>query len=415
MVSGTSFCPGVGTGLVAAISWGAVVLMLALASHFALQLTLYNRLNALGIRRRTIKRIVRVQVAFTLLAPLSVWALYLDPLRGVFFGSIAVSNLVDHLPPVVWGYGGLCLASAVWFGVVWLVYRPLWGVNWVDVDREIEVFDVQRLLATELPLTAKCRRLSRLPGNQHLQLSVERITLPVRGLPERLDGYRIAHLSDIHFTGHIHPDYTAYVVKQASDWRPDLMALTGDIIDRAGCIDWLPGVFAGSEAADGCYFVLGNHDTRIEDSDETRHAMSAAGWTDLGSRTLDVTLAGEPSQLIGNEYPWFARPEMEPRDPSRSPDPLPFRLLLSHSPDQLSWARRHDVRLMLAGHTHGGQGRLPIAGPLLSPSRHGSRFASGDFYLSPTTMHVTRGLSGTHLLRIRCRPELSLLTLVAAE
>lgn len=66
---------------------------------------------------------------------------------------------------------------------------------------------------------------------------------------------------------------------------------------------------------------------------------------------------------------------------------------------------------MLAGHTHGGQGRLPLAGPLLGPSFHGSRYASGDFYKDPTTMHVTRGISGVHLLRINCRPELSLLTL----
>ena len=68
---------------------------------------------------------------------------------------------------------------------------------------------------------------------------------------------------------------------------------------------------------------------------------------------------------------------------------------------------------MLAGHTHGGQGRLPLAGPVLSPSFHGSRYASGDFYKAPTTMHVTRGIGGVHLMRINCRPELSLLTLRA--
>jgi len=108
--------------------------------------------------------------------------------------------------------------------------------------------------------------------------------------------------------------------------------------------------------------------------------------------------------LIGNEHPWFKRPELET-------DNSELRLLLSHSPDQIWWARKHGVTLMLAGHTHGGQGRLPLAGPILGPSLHGSRFASGDFYLPPTTMHVTRGLCGTHLIRINCRPELSLLTL----
>src|SRR5690606_3108155 len=114
-----------------------------------------------------------------------------------------------------------------------------------------------------------------------------------------------------------------------------------------------------------------------------------------------------PAQILGNEQPWFPAPSAAPLARSAGC----FRLLLAHSPDQLAWARRHGVQVMLAGHTHGGQGRLPLAGPLLSPSWHGSRFASGDFFKTPTTMHVSRGLSGVHLLRIRCRPELSLLTL----
>lgn len=400
---------------------GAVFLVLAFASHFALQITLYNRLNSFGIARRTIKRIVKVQFIFTITLPVIVIAIWFRPLSETADGSVTVSQIPSVFPALLLAYGGVCLAAAVWFGIGWVIYRPLWGIHWVDARRDITVVDVQRQVSTPLPLTSKCRRLSRYPLNQHLELSIERIELPVRGLPKRLNGYKIAHLSDVHFTGHIHPDYTAYVVKQANAWRPDLMALTGDIIDRAGCIEWLPGVFAGSEAIDGCFFVLGNHDTRIIDSDQTRHAMSAAGWTDLGSRTLAVNLAGVPSRLIGNEFPWFARPMMPGESGSSGnpendcPEDPEFRLLLSHSPDQLAWARKHNVTLMLAGHTHGGQGRLPIAGPLLSPSRYGSRYASGDFYLPPTTMHVTRGLSGTHLIRINCRPELSLLTLVSDD
>jgi hypothetical protein len=183
------------------------------------------------------------------------------------------------------------------------------------------------------------------------------------------------------------------------------MALTGDIIDKQPCIDWLGEVFAPGRARDGCYYVLGNHDTRIVDSQQTREAMDQAGWTDLGSRGLRRELGGVSTLLIGNEYPWYQRPVIDQQGEEL------FRLLLSHSPDQLSWARKHNVTLMLAGHTHGGQGRLPLVGPLLSPSLHGSRYASGDFFRPPTTMHVTRGLSGIHLMRINCRPELSLLTL----
>jgi uncharacterized protein len=386
-------------------SLDAVLLVLAVASHYALQLTIYNRLNSLGIPRVTIKRIVKVLVVHTITLPMIFFVTNSKAINDIALAK--TSFFGESSTTVHWGwiaYGIVALAAAVWFGIPWLLYRPLFGIHWVKTTRQVEVVDVTRVVATPLPLTMRCHYLSKLPLNQHLELAIERIELPVAGLPDALDGYKIAHFSDVHFTGHIHPDYTAYVVQRASTWRPDLMALTGDIIDHQTCIDWLPGVFAGSEAVDGCYFVLGNHDTRVENPDETRRAMSAAGWTDLGSRTLDLQLAGVPSRLIGNEYPWFALPEV-PEDKSQ------FRLLLSHAPDQIHWARRNNVTLMLAGHTHGGQGRLPILGPILSPSRYGSQFASGDFYLPPTTMHVTRGLSGTHLLRINCRPELSLLTL----
>jgi len=268
------------------------------------------------------------------------------------------------------------------------------------------VIEVQTTTENLLALSTKCKIAQHLPWNQILELSIEEIELQVRGLPAGLDGYRIAQLSDIHLTGDIHPDFASYAVFRAAQWQPDMMALTGDIIDKQICVDWLVDIFSPVDCRDGCYFVLGNHDTRIVDSRQTREAMDRAGWTDLGGRSLRVPLAsGIEGMLIGNEYPWYARPQI-PDTPDSS-----FRILLSHSPDQLWWARQHHVSLMLAGHTHGGQGQLPIAGPILGPSYHGSRFATGDFYRTPTTMHVSRGLSGTHLLRLNCRPELSLITL----
>ena len=70
-------------------------------------------------------------------------------------------------------------------------------------------------------------------------------------------------------------------------------------------IGW-PEIFAPASARDGCYFVLGNHDTRIKESWLIRDAMSRAGWTDLGSRYLELELSGVRSLVIGNEHPWFA-------------------------------------------------------------------------------------------------------------
>ena len=381
-------------------SWW-LVLAAVLLGHFGLHLTLYNRVNATGLPRLLIKLIVKLLFLEMLITPVAVVLLIPEPFHELWSGQ--VSSL--SFPPLVRFYGYVCLATWAVFGLPWLLWRPIFGIEWVDASRKTTVVDVQAALGKPLARSHKCRIESRLPLNQIFELAVEQIDLPVVGLPEKLAGYRIAHLSDIHLTGDLSPQYAKYAVERASEWSPELIALTGDIVDKQACIARLEEIFSPARATDGCYFILGNHDLRVVDPGATRQAMERAGWTDLGGRSAPRNLRDVPSRLIGNEYPWFKRPQLE----SSTSDE--FRLLLSHSPDQLSWAQTHQVQLMLAGHTHGGQGRLPVAGPLLSPSLYGSRYASGDFYKAPTTMHVSRGMGGVHLLRINCRPELSLITL----
>ncbi|MCI0359983.1 MAG: hypothetical protein L0211_16010, partial [Planctomycetaceae bacterium] len=158
-------------------------------------------------------------------------------------------------------------------------------------------------------------------------------------------------------------------------------------------------------------FVLGNHERLLPDADELRRALAAAGLTDLGSRTELLAIRGARILLAGNELPWFGTAPLVP-----SPQPLApsFRILLAHSPDQLYLAKIDDFDLMLAGHTHGGQIRLPGLGALISPSWHGWRYASGVFHEPPTVMHVSRGISGSHPIRLNCSPEIALLTLTSS-
>lgn len=381
-----------------------LILAIVAVGHGGLHIAIYNRINGFGWPRKRIKRLVRVFFVNALAIPTVILIYQHRQLVEILFAG----EPWNTLHPLAYVYGWLCLLALVVFGIPWLLWRPILGVEWVRALRRVEVVDVRRTLGRDLTLTRKARLVSRLPTNQLLQLAIEEIELPVVGLPSRLDGYRIAHLSDVHLTGEIHADYATHVVARATQARPDMIALTGDIIDKQSCIDWLVDIFSPADAVDGCFFILGNHDTRVVDSWETRAAMDRAGWIDLGSQAVEKKLGGVRSLLIGNEHPWFERPQLT--DCSAE-----FRLLLSHTPDQIWWARKHRVDLMLAGHTHGGQGRLPLAGPILSPSFHGSRFASGSFYKAPTTLHVTRGIGGVHLARINCRPELSLLTLRTAK
>ncbi len=398
--------------------WAAYgIVAAAIVGHFGLHIAAYNRINATGLRRPLVKGIVKLLLLSCLLLPLLAIYDHGDLVAAGLGGELTVSRLAS-LSGGWRAYGLICLASLPLLGLPWLCWRPIWKLESLAAQRDIEVDDLRDRLAKPIALTRKCRVAMQIPGNQIAELSVERIRLPVAGLPPQLDGYRIAQLSDLHFTGHLSPAMAAWAVERANDFAPHLFALTGDIVDKAQCVDWLAQALGHARAPDGCYFILGNHDRRVSDPAVVRAAMNDLGWRDVGGQCIEVRLssaaaagsdevASVAAQILGNERPWFGAPSDQQLDRS----PAAFRLLLAHSPDQLSWARRRGVQLMLAGHTHGGQGRLPLIGPVLSPSWHGSRFASGDFFKPPTTMHVSRGISGVHLLRIRCRPELSLLTL----
>ena len=90
---------------------------------------------------------------------------------------------------------------------------------------------------------------------------------------------------------------------------------------------------------------------------------------------------------------------------------VPMRL--SHTPDNIGWARRNGVDLMFNGHPHGGQIRLPIFGPLFVPSRYSRKYDGGCYEHGPTTLYVSRGLSGREPLRWNCLTEITRLRLVA--
>lgn len=368
--------------------------------HFGLHIAIYNRVNSFGLSRKRVKQIVKCFLVTTIAIPVATVVIWHDLLLQLF-----ESAAMPPFPMAVTVYSAVCIASVFFFGIPWLYWRPVFRVEWVRAPRDIQTVHVAKVLGRSLALTPHCQRMAGLPLNQIFELAIEKIELPVRGLPEKLDGYRIAHLTDIHLTGEFKPDYMKYVVGQANQWCPEMMVLTGDIIDKQPCVSWLGDMFSAADAVDGCYFILGNHDTRVVDSTMTRLAMNQAGWNDVGGLAARCQLRGVTTEIVGSESPWFDSPQIDLVTDSQ------FRMLLSHSPDEYNWARRHGFQLMLAGHTHGGQGRLPLAGPILSPSWHGSRWASGDFYRTPTTLHVSRGLGGVHLMRINCRPELSLITL----
>lgn len=437
--------------------WVASLLCLVLAvfGHGALWVALFNRLHATGMPRRRMEWVERTIFLGLLGLPAAVLASLLWQPAGPL-GAGSVSGWVDMaagLPvansaedgartpgigiPGYYGEGhpALRLATAMrspvvrtlvrgyfWlcFGVagavialwVWRVWQPV-PACWIDYRRE--VVPVGRRLG-RLPCHGQLAALvARLPGNQVLDLEVNEKTFVLPRLPASLDGLTIAHLSDLHLTGELTEDFYYFAVERINAMEADLVAVTGDLIDARPCLAWIPDMLSRLRSRHGTFCVLGNHDQWFQARDLLRSQLEKAGAVYLGGRWTELAVRGQPIVLAGNELPWF-RPAAElSRCPPGAAPGRPLRVLLSHSPDQIHWARRRDVDLMLAGHTHGGQIRFPLVGPLVSPSRHGVRFASGVFFLPPTLLHVSRGLAARELLRFNCRPEVSKLILRSRE
>ena len=236
----------------------------------------------------------------------------------------------------------------------------------------------------------------------------------------------IVHLSDFHFTGRVGKAYFREVVRVSNELQPDLVALTGDIVNNRACLDWIADTLGRLTARHGVYFILGNHDRRPGDVGRVRRTLEQSGLVDLGGRQRQTEIGGHPVLLAGNERPWIDQwgrhsclPEedrhsclsQEGRQECLPHQPNALRIALAHCPDQLRWARAWGADLMLAGHTHGGQIRIPPLGAIFSPTRHGVKYASGVFYSPPTILHVSRGVSGDIPVRWNCPPEIACLRL----
>ncbi len=385
------------------ITWSAL-----LVSNCGFWLFCFNQTNAAGWERRLTKRLEKVWILLCFATPAAVWLVDAESLTTWLLHS---NRWCPSETRLFAPWALCCTLSALLLFPPWLESRRwMWPpANLLAVHTQR--FNVPRLTGQASTADWKTALLDRIPGNEITQLEVNRKHLLLPRCVQGIDGLSIAHISDLHFTGQLTQSHYHFMIDRLLEQRPDLIVITGDIIDAAACLPWIEPVLGRLKAPLGCTFLLGNHDQRIARWQQVTEPLTALGFFDLGVADQHLQLSNGASLLLtGNELPWFERHTSTPvLKPTSAIDTL--RLGLSHSPDQIKWARNQQLDLLLAGHTHGGQVRLPGIGPLVAPSRYGSRFASGVFYRQPVLMHVSRGIAGTHPLRYRCLPEVSLLVL----
>lgn len=255
-------------------------------------------------------------------------------------------------------------------------------------------------------------------GNTALELNT--YTVSSAKLPEAFDGYRIVHVSDLH-NAEIGKE-NSRLLEMLQEANPDIIAITGDLVDSRNT-DLAIALHFIREAVKiaPVYYVTGNHESRISTYRELKQEMEAAGVTILEDCTAEITLSNSTISLIGIHDPSFqtdylfgdAKSVVASKLVNLSSDK--FTILLSHRPELFDTYVEYDMDVVLSGHAHGGQFRLPLIGGLVAPNQGlFPKYDSGLYREENTQMLVSRGIGNSLFpFRIGNRPEVILIELMA--
>jgi predicted MPP superfamily phosphohydrolase len=274
-------------------------------------------------------------------------------------------------------------------------------------------------------LVRRPRRLLRRPGLTMLSLGladaaasrppwaadpeITETVIALRRLPATFDGLRIVHLTDIHHSLFTPLEEVERAVYLANHLEPDLVALTGDYVTFSPAyIHPVARALGKLRARHGVYAVLGNHDFQV-DAEEITRALRSHRIRVLRNSRRPLRAAGETLWILGVDDLWWSSDDLPAAlkaVPARD-----AKILLCHNPLGIWQASRYSIDLVLSGHTHGGQVRVPGFRHLYR-SKLGERFVEGWNRLNGTQIYVSRGIGKVIVpIRFDCPPEIACLRL----
>lgn len=256
-------------------------------------------------------------------------------------------------------------------------------------------------------------------------LRVERVRLALPRLAPAFEGFRIAQLSDLHVDDERVTRFVARVIECANALAPDLVVITGDYITngRREQLATVARLVGALKARVGVLAILGNHDyydmygwrrggpLRGPIADDLAAALAESGATVLRNQRHVVRRDAAALQIVGLED--LMSPGYDPARAFVDVDRSGPCIALSHNPDTIDDLARMPCDAILAGHTHGGQVRLPFVGAPMLPVKH-VEYDAGLFGVGRQQLYVNRGIGYLWPVRFGCRPELTLFTLGAA-
>jgi predicted MPP superfamily phosphohydrolase len=249
------------------------------------------------------------------------------------------------------------------------------------------------------------------------ELITERRTISIQNLPESFDGFRIVQISDFHYAAYTEPFYIRYAVERVNALKPDLVLLTGDFIsmspvEKQSAVDNAPlcAAILGKLTCPLRYGVLGNHDWMVNGTAVTE-ALARVGILILKNEYLPLEREGRRIWLAGTADALsldIRLPLAIPPHALAEKEPV---ILMCHEPDMLDAVAHFGVDLMLSGHTHGGQVRIPFMRPYFLPPL-GKHYVAGHFLRGRTQLYVNRGIGAVGLpFRFNCPSEVTEITL----
>ena len=245
-------------------------------------------------------------------------------------------------------------------------------------------------------------------------LTVGRHTLSPANLPESFSGFRIVQVSDLH-----NKDFKGRLIRKISSLNPDIIVITGDIIDSRHTDTDIALKFAENAVNIApVYYVTGNHESRLKDIyPEFRESLENLGVTVLDCRSVTLEKNGDEIVLAGmNDLTFYGSSTLDENT-------IVFKemlnnlgrekgdrtgILLSRRPEIFDTYVESGFEVVLTGHAHGGQIRLPFVGGILTPNQgFFPEYDAGLYQKENTSMIISRGLGNSLFpFRIGNRPEI---------
>jgi predicted MPP superfamily phosphohydrolase len=242
------------------------------------------------------------------------------------------------------------------------------------------------------------------------QYLISETDIYIRNLPKAFEGFRITQLTDIHHSRILGIEEVRRVVKIAEQTKPDLFVLTGDYTTSyRRYIEPCAEALSMLSAPEGVWAVLGNHD-HYTDPELTTRALERQHITVLNNAHTSLQRGSDAIQLSGiDDWSWNATDWQRAFSGLKANTPT---ILLSHQPSVLDLEQTQTVALILSGHTHGGQLKLPVIGAPARFATQDLKYARGLFRSGETQLYVSAGTGVIGLpLRFGVRPEIAVLRL----